>query len=70
MLIYNAVIHPMDAPLLERGFLQWEGRTITRLVEDKFAEAILKGDLKAGDTVIVNAGGDRILLEKGGEQNG
>ncbi len=45
-------------------------RTITRLVEDKFAEAILKGDLKAGDTVIVNAGGDRILLEKGGEQNG
>ena len=31
MLIYNAVIHPMDAPLLERGFLQWEGRAITRL---------------------------------------
>ncbi|MBQ3390260.1 MAG: ATP-dependent Clp protease ATP-binding subunit [Firmicutes bacterium] len=45
-------------------------RTITRLVEDKFAEAILKGDLKPGDTVIVNAGGDRILLEKGGERNG
>ncbi|MBR6503907.1 MAG: ATP-dependent Clp protease ATP-binding subunit [Firmicutes bacterium] len=45
-------------------------RTITRLVEDKFAEAILKWDLKPGDTVIVNAGGDRILLEKGGERNG
>ncbi len=45
-------------------------RTITRLVEDKFAEAILKGDLMPGDTVIVDAGGDRILLEKGGEQNG
>ena len=45
-------------------------RTITRLVEDKFAEAILKGELSPGDTVIVDAGGDRILLEKGGEQNG
>ena len=61
--------------LFREGFDEQYGarplrRTITRLVEDKFAEAILKGDLQAGDTVIVNASADRILLEKGGGQNG
>lgn len=31
MLIYNAVIHPMDAPVLSNGFLEWAGGTIVQV---------------------------------------
>ena len=31
MLIYNAVVHPMDAPLLPSGFVEWEQGKLTRI---------------------------------------
>lgn len=37
-------------------------RTITRLIEDKFAEEILKGDIKENDMVAVDMDDDRIVF--------
>ena len=31
MLIYNAVVHPMDAPILPNGFVEWAGGTIVQV---------------------------------------
>ncbi len=45
-------------------------RTITRLIEDKFAEAILKGDLSSGDEALVDVKDDKIVINKAGEYNG
>ena len=39
-------------------------RTITRLIEDKFAEAMLRGEIGEGDTAVVDARDDRIVLTK------
>ena len=45
-------------------------RTITRLIEDKFAEAILRGDLAIGDKAVVDAKDDRIIFVKEEVLNG
>ncbi len=39
-------------------------RTITRLIEDKFAEAMLTGEIGEGDTAVVDAREDRIILSR------
>ena len=45
-------------------------RTITHLIEDKFAEAMLKGELSEGDQAIVDVIEDKIVFEKGGNSHG
>jgi len=45
-------------------------RTITRLIEDKFAEAILKGTLAVGDNAVVDVKDDKIVFVKGEGSNG
>ncbi len=45
-------------------------RTITRLIEDKFAEAILKDELSVGDKAVVDVKDDKIVFIKAGEIDG
>lgn len=47
MLIYNAVIHPMDAPVLSNGFLEWAGGTIVQVGPMSSCPAPSEGDLDA-----------------------
>lgn len=47
MLIYNAVIHPMDAPVLSNGFLEWAGGTIVQVDPMSSCPAPSEGDLDA-----------------------
>lgn len=53
--------------IFEKGFDEKFGarplkRTITRLIEDKFAEEILKGDIKENDMVTVDMDDDKIVF--------
>ena len=48
MLIYNAVVHPMDGPVLDRGFVRWEGTAIQQVGPMSRCPAPRAGDLDAG----------------------
>ena len=48
MLIYNAVVHPVDAPALDRGFVRWEGKMIGQVGPMSRCPAPQAGDLDAG----------------------
>ena len=47
MLIYNAVVHPMDAPVLPHGFVEWADGKIVRVGPMSGCPAPSEGDLDA-----------------------
>lgn len=60
---------PAKELIFKNGFDQQYGarplkRTITRMIEDKFAEQILKGEIKENDKVVISAEEDKIVFKK------
>lgn len=55
MLIYNAVVHPMDAPTLPTGFVEWAEGKILRVGPMPQCPPPLETDLDAGAAICSRA---------------